>query len=101
MALVGESLSGATAVGPGMSITFDLPKAKHGLTISVTGSPSVAQVSLDGTINGTDWFSIATATLTNMIAFPVSPVAVTATRANLVSLSGGTSPTVTAWIAAA
>lgn len=100
MALSGMSLNAATATGPGAAISFDVPHASHSVFLSATGSPSTAQVALEGTVNGTDWFAIGTATLSNPWT-NVGNLPLVAARANLTALSGGTSPTVSAWIAAA
>jgi hypothetical protein len=106
MALSGISLDAASVVGPGASIVPDVPMRFPGMSVVATGNPN-AQVVLEGTIDGVNWRTYFTVTLTSggaQVAFAsvvnsLGPSV--AYRANLTSLSGGTSPTVTAHIAIA
>ena len=100
MSLSGQSLNAATITGAGTSILFDVPHSSHSLIVEVTGSPDACTVHLEGTIDGVNWFGVAQVTISSLIT-NVGNFPVMGTRANLVSLSGGSSPTVSAWIAAA
>lgn len=99
MALTGKSLDAATATGPGAVIAFDVPKVNVSMEVVVTGAPSACTVLFEGSIDGVTFFTLgqtsgsSRATSTN--------IAVVAVRANLDVLTGGTTPTVTASIAAA
>lgn len=105
MALSGLSLNAATVTGVGSTITFDKPVKRIAMQTYSTGSPSSYQVqlqlSLDG-VNFTSSHSLNTSLTTDSIS-SVSNLFVEpyiAARANLISLSGGTSPTVSAFIGA-
>jgi hypothetical protein len=103
MALSGKSLDAATTTGPGMAITFDVPKAAHTLVTTFTGSPSQVIVHLEITLDGSNWVTI---TQTSGVASTINYSGAGNTpalgaRANLVELTGGTSPTVTAFVASA
>lgn len=111
MALTGISLIAASATGPGQTITFDVPKSLSGMQVTVTGSPSDARVDLEGTIDGVNFVRLASWELvsngdggivwgTPTFASSAGAV-VTALRANLTSITGGSNPTVTAVLAAA
>jgi hypothetical protein len=95
-------LQAVTAIGAGAAVILDPPRRSFGLQVTHTGGPTVVVVSLDGSIDGTNWFSLGSwSTLTfGDIVFIVDKV-VTQIRGNLTVLTGGTSPTVTAWVAAA
>ncbi len=104
MALVGKSLDAATTTGPGLALEFDTPKSIFSLKIMTTGSPTF-NINLEGSLDGVNWDTLLAHQTTGL--FPTwSPVGLSggtplmAIRANLTSLSGGTSPTVTAIIAA-
>ncbi len=101
MALHGQSLNAATTTGPGTAIHFDVPNFWHSMWIQTTGSPDTAAVVVEGTLNGTDWFFLFQVTAPATIAGTGSVFPVIAIRANLITLAGGTSPTVTVWLAAA
>ena len=100
MALSGKSLDAATTTGPGSVISFDEPKSSISLQVTTTGNPTytvVVEVSLDGF----HFFSGGGRTSDGITPMGLgAPTPVVAARANLTSLSGGTSPTVTAFVAA-
>lgn len=110
-----RSLDLATATGPGS--VWDLEGVGNRFTaqVLVTGSPTFA-LKVEGSLDGTNWDQIEPATITGagFVTWgdnPYTPVGnsgsptwahnVRYVRANLVSLTGGTSPTITVWIAAA
>lgn len=115
-ASVFTSLSGATSVGAGTSKIFDELQTIVSMQISWTGE-DVGQtlsgiVNLEGSLDGTTWskigyanvggatYSSAFCQINSGIEFTLTfPIPMLGLRANLVSLTGGTSPTVTAIIA--
>jgi len=105
MPLVGKSLNAATSVGPGIAIIPDTPKTKASLQLSYTGSPTEAEVSVEYTIDRANWKSLAVFAASSDPSGKLVTVGdlgpFTAMRANLTSLTGGSSPTVTVWIALA
>lgn len=107
MALTGVSLDAASVVGPGQAIVPDAPKQNLTVRVDATGDPN-AVIDLEGTVDFQNWFFLGTLSLTSggtqsghiSSVGDTRPVAA-GFRANLSSLSGGSSPTVTASIAIA
>lgn len=106
MSLIGTSLNAATTTGAGSEIQFDKPKSDISMQLTITGSPSTVQVDLQGSLDGSTYISINS----EYVSSPPSPYSifvfstgkpVASVRANVISLSGGTSPTVTAVLGAA
>lgn len=103
MAASGQSLNAVTATGAGTAIAPTNPSGHATMIVTTTGSP-VVTVDLEGSVDGTNWVYV-----NGLIgsAAPLSYVdsgnsfVFTQFRANLKSLVGGTSPTVTAYIAVA
>lgn len=68
--------------------------------VAITGAPTTVSVRLEGSINGTDWVEIGThdftaAELTAAYAlYPTGTIPVAYVRGNIVTLIGGSSPTV-------
>lgn len=96
------SLDAATATGAGTAFDLGVGHAKFGLQVKHTGSPTSVVVSLEASVNGTDWFSLGTwdsASQGNGDIVFVVDRPVIHIRANLTTLTGGTSPTVSAWMA--
>jgi hypothetical protein len=103
MALVGKSLDAVASAQEGSAIIFDVPKTAFSMQISFTGAPTSWEVHLEGSIDGTNWKnigSLATGSPSGDI-LSASGKALPMIRANLISMSGGSSPTFTAWLAAA
>lgn len=104
MSVILESLSAVTVIGIGDAIWTDTPKTDASLQVSYTGSPSDFEVVLECTIDGVHWVSLIGYNLGNgngqIVGKNAQPPFV-GLRAELQTLTGGTSPTVTAWIAAA
>jgi hypothetical protein len=96
------SLAAATATGVGNDAAFSRPRDRISMQVSFTGGSPTVKVQLEGTINGTNWFILATfdtgASGANGDIVTSSTHVVLKARANLVTLSGGSSPTVTAVI---
>ena len=65
----------------------------------VTGAPTGVSVTLQGSLDGTNWFILATSTSTTGDYQSVADKPCHFVRANLGTLTGGTAPTVTARIA--
>lgn len=99
------SLNAATSTGPGSVITFDEPKSAVSMQVVVTGSPTDADVVIEGSLDGTTFTTLTASTNYasshngEIASFSGKPVL--AVRANLTTLIGGSSPTVTAKILAA
>jgi hypothetical protein len=94
------ALNAASSTGPGPTLSFPVPtRLNASAQPIITGAPSDATVHREVTINGTDFIlfsdlgnlSSASNTYISGIGTPL----VMGYRLNLVSLSGGTSPTVT------
>jgi len=101
MSLVIKSLDAATSPTVGAAGFFDVPKAKFSMQVEVTGSPTSISLELDGTIDGVNFFFMGQWSPGQAFLAVINACVVKGVRANLTSLSGGTSPTVTATIAAA
>ena len=104
MPLVGKSLDAVTVSGPGSVLAFDKPMPFLSMQVQSTGSPTyncILEISLDGV----NFFAgNAGGASDNLYAMSFSGGAacpVLYARAHLTTITGGTSPTVTAIIAAA
>lgn len=102
MLYVLKSLVAATATGAGVALTFDSPRRSHfNYQVSWTGSPSSVVVTLEITVDGTNWVTWATFT-SNGTTPPSGSIQggdigpIMGARLNLTTLSGGSSPTVSA-----
>jgi len=100
MALPLTSLNAATATGPGAVKDLEGSFDFHTIFVHSTGGASWS-VTLEGSHDGVNWDAMATVTYSGNIdtMTPVSGLLVRYVRANLISLTGGTSPTITASIA--
>jgi len=101
--LSGISLEAVTATGPGIAIFSEVPHTIMSVQASYTGSPSNFTISVECTLDGMQWVPVGSINLfsaTSLAGVSNLPPFL-GLRANLVTLTGGTSPTVTAWIAAA
>jgi len=101
MFLFGKSLNAVSAVGAGDSIDAHVPVSKHSIQVVLTGAPDTAVVTLEGTLDRVNWFVLATWTKASQTSGDIVSTAdkpCVATRANCTTLTGGTSPTVSAWI---
>ena len=98
--IAGESTSNynlgtLSATGATISINLGRTPHKHTLQAVVTGSPDACAIQLEGSLDGSTWANLSgTQTCTSSVAFHVVDKPVTWIRANLTSLTGGTSPTV-------
>lgn len=98
------SLNGATATGAGDVKQFPMPVNVISCQVSYDGGPSAVKVTLEGTIDGTNWFVLSTfdtgASGTSGNIITSSTIVINTARANLQTLTGGTDPTVSAFILA-
>lgn len=98
------SLTAAAATGAGTAVAYLTAKKNLAAQVSVTGAPTAVVVNLEGTIDGVNWFVLAVFDLTiaasGAIVFS-NTIPVIGSRANLITLTGGTAPTVTATTLAA
>lgn len=96
-----KSLDAVTANANGSAIDLEVAARTHGMQVVLTGGPTGGTVTLQGTLDGTNWFALATFTIgtdaSGDIKFAVD-TPVQQVRAVLAGLAGGISPTVTAWI---
>ena|SRR5215469_15911878 len=103
MAAFGTSLNAVNAAGAGSAIVFDEPKAVFSLQTISTGGPSYT-IYLELSCDGVNWFrtslSQSSDTIGQLPSVAGAQFPAIAARANLTSISGGSSPTVTASIAA-
>lgn len=97
MALSGTSLNAATTTGAGTALLFDTPKTKVSMQVHSTGSPTSFNVNLEVSLDAVNFVSLASRGQDG-IQTDENNVFVAA-RANLTSMSGGTSPTISAFIA--
>lgn len=97
-------LNAATATGDGPEFDNIAPMWAVGLQLVFTGAPSQVVVSLKGLIDGTTYDTIAVVdTAQGYVSgemLPLTfPIPVRRVKCNLATLSGGSSPTVTAYFA--
>ena len=82
-----------TLIGPTSSLA---PAKTHTVQVDTTGSPSAATLQLEGSLDGVTWtalspaMDVSSSTIFHVLDAPVSHI-----RGNLVSLTGGSAPTVT------
>lgn len=88
-------LNAVTATGAGSITTLSTGMEIHTWTTVVTGAPSAVSINLEGSIDGTNFFTLDNETTTTSDMQHVVNKAVTSIRANLATLTGGTAPTVT------
>jgi hypothetical protein len=107
----GISLNAVLVTGAGQRLDLLVPRSVHTMQVTWTSNPTVVVVDLEGSLNGVDFkqmtrFDTATPFVsgdmvtasvfagTGIRAYP----AVSFVRANLITLTGGTAPAVTAII---
>lgn len=108
MSLPFTSLSSATSPVAGAVKDLETVSREHTMYVRVTGAPSDLQVDLEGSHDSVTWFSLGTVNegvISGGQARVNTPFDQTRydlvryVRANLITLSGGSSPAVTATIA--
>lgn len=96
-------LDAVTAVGPSPQWIVRMKPRNHTIQFTLTGGPTAVTLDLDGSLNGDDWSSLASYVasaedLTDTKGmFHVIDKTIRYVRLNLVLLTGGTVPTVTAY----
>jgi hypothetical protein len=100
-----KSLSAATGTGAGAAQNWGAVRSNHALQVNLTGAPSAVNVNLEGSLDGVNWttigaWAIAGGQTTGQTVWFTGKAAIF-TRANLSTLTGGTTPTVSAIIGAA
>jgi hypothetical protein len=91
----------STGVGSTISLTRQGVKT-HTVQVFITGGPSDVVIELQGSIDGSNWFTLAEHTFSaaelsaSQAMFHVTGRLVHHVRPNLTTLTGGTSPAVTA-----
>lgn len=93
-------LNAATSTGAGTAADLDFVRGTFTMATVVTGAPSAVSVTLQGSLDGVTFQTLATSTSTTgdqqwQVDKPQRYL-----RANLATLTGGTSPTVTVRAAA-
>ncbi len=89
--------------GPGAGLAFAVPQYRPGRggeavfvwEVRLTGSPTSVQVDLEGSIDGSNWYQLGSHTATTDALNWTLDKPVLFVRGNVVTLSGGTSPTAT------
>jgi len=97
---VAQRILRATATGAGTAEALASPMSKFTMQTVVTDVPTAVSVTLQGSLDGSNWTTIATSTSTTGDQQSVVDKPQTYVRANLGTLTGGVSPTVTVYVAA-
>ena len=92
------SLDAVTVLGRGAIKDLEGSFSKHSLAVIVTGSPSAVTVELEASNDGVRFFNIGEVTGGSGVV-TVDEHLWRYVTANVDTLTGGTSPTVTAWVA--
>lgn len=88
-------LDAVTAAVDGTALKLSHAFLNHTWEIVVTGAPSAVNVKLQGSLNGTTWYDLADSTTLTSEMKHLANKTVLYIRAKLVTLTGGSSPTVT------
>lgn len=94
-------LNAAVATGEGGALSQQRLISDSSYTIGITGAPSAVTVDIEGSFDGETFFQIAQHVMTageltaTKAMFHIAGKPVMFIRANLTTLTGGTSPTVT------
>lgn len=96
-----QLLTAATATGASSTQIVRRIVRDHTVQATITGSPTAVTVDLEGSLDGNTFFTLATHPFTageltaEGAMFHVTDKAVGRVRINLITLTGGSSPTVT------
>lgn len=106
MSLPFKALDAVTTTGPGNSRDLEDSKANHAIQVSVTGDPEAWTVWAEGSLDGTNWVPLTIVTSADTYKYSRGTVSGSNyvfryIRANCTILTGGTDPTITAWVASA
>lgn len=92
----------ATGTAPvdalGRGYDLECVRAKHAMHTVVTGGPTGVSIKLQGSLDGANWYDLATSTSTTGDYQTAVDKPARYLRVNLGTLTGGTSPTVQAFI---
>lgn len=92
----------ATGTAPldsiGRGHDLECVRAKHAIQTVVTGAPTAVSIKLQGSLDGANWYDLATSTSTTGDYQTAIDKPARFVRANLGTLTGGTAPTVQAII---
>lgn len=97
------SITAATATGAGTTVSLLVAQANFSMQVVYTSVPSLLIVNLEGSLNGTNWQTLvqwSSASQGNGAIMSAIGTPVTYIRANILTLNGGASPTVTVNITA-
>lgn len=92
-----RAFTAQTAVGATTGVAMKGIPIQHTIELIVTGAPATCTYSLQGSRDGTTWFTISASAITctsTTVAFEANKPTVYV-RGNLLTLTGGTAPTVT------
>lgn len=96
------SLSAVAVTGAGSVQALSRPCKNVSMQVSFTGGSPTVKVNLQGSIDGSNWFTLVSFDTgsSNVSGDVVGAATITVLylRANVATLSGGTSPTVTATV---
>lgn len=85
----------ASLTATGTTTATQVEANYHTVQVTVTGSPSACTVRLEGSLDNVNFFDLSgSQTCTSSTMFHVDGKPVSYVRANLLTLSGGTSPSV-------
>lgn len=87
----------ASAVGAGAGVDLTYGKGTFTVQTVVTGAPTAVSLTLQGSLDGTNWTTLATSTSTTGDQQYAVDKPQRYIRANLGTLTGGTAPTVTVY----
>ena len=96
-------LDASTSTGPSDSLPFRKINEVHGLQINITGAPTAVTVDIEGSLEGTIWNQVLTSPMTaSELTAETSYTSIQGKpfrfiRLNLAVLTGGSTPTVTAF----
>lgn len=97
-----KSLDGAAVTGVGATHDLEGSLANHTMTVVITGAPTSLNVDLEISHDSVNWIAVGTASGSGAFKLVRGTVTVARyVRANLTVLTGGTAPTVTAYVASA
>jgi hypothetical protein len=91
------TFSALSATGAGATFDINGIQPRHGVSYTVTGAPATCTIDLEASLDGVFWVKIITGTVcTSSIYASVVDKPFRYIRPNLITLTGGTTPAVTA-----
>jgi hypothetical protein len=85
-----------STVSAGATVDLGYARGTHTMQTKSTGTPATVSITLQGSLDGSTWATLATSTSTTGDMQQAVDKPVRYLRANLGTLTGGTTPTVTA-----